>query len=121
MRIRHWFSLAACLLLAGSHSLAQESADPFFRQVRKAVSDENIQELHLLARFDPWSFREVTNRLADLALNQTLEEDEEDVLGGYNRFLVAGLLPGRHFFLPICGTIVFIQVRKSSVSSIRFR
>ena len=94
MRFRHWIPLAACLLLAGSHSLAQESGDPFFRQVRKAVSDENIQELHLLARFDPWSFREVTNRLADLALNQTLEKDEADVLGGYNRFLVAGLLAG---------------------------
>jgi tetratricopeptide (TPR) repeat protein len=87
-------SMAVCLLLAGVISPAQESGDPFFLQVRKAVSEENVQGLHLLARMDPWSFREVTNRLADLALNQTLEEEENDVLGGYNRFLVAGLLAG---------------------------
>ncbi|MCZ6599321.1 MAG: tetratricopeptide repeat protein [Acidobacteria bacterium] len=91
-------SLVAVVLLAtlvpGMVPFAQSGADNFFRLVRRAVTDENEAELIRLVRRDPWGFRQVINRLADLALAQMPAEDEGRSLGGYNRFVVSGLLAG---------------------------
>ena len=80
------------LLLVTPASWGQESRGSYFREIRQAVTDEDEERLFVLARADPWAFREVTNRLADLALNQTLDSNDRDAIGGYNRFVVAGLL-----------------------------
>jgi tetratricopeptide (TPR) repeat protein len=88
--------LTAALLLAslvpGTASFAQGGDDDFFRLVRKAVTDEDETELIRLVRLDPWGFRQVTDRLADLALDQMPAQDEGESLGGYNHLVVTGLL-----------------------------
>ncbi len=71
--------------------------DEFFRRVRRAVTSEQTEALYALAVEDPWSFREVTHQLADLAMRQTGAApggSEGDGSGdeGLSRFLIAGHL-----------------------------
>jgi len=80
------------ILVPGMGSSARAADDDYFRLIRRAVTDEDRTELTRLARLDSWRFRQVTNRLADLAMAQMPEMDGDRSLGGYNRFVISGVL-----------------------------
>jgi tetratricopeptide (TPR) repeat protein len=87
--------MALSVLLAGGGVPAQPietEEDEYFRLVRRAVTDEDEEALYLLARDAPWAFREVTNRLADLAMRQGGEESADESVGGFARYLISGHL-----------------------------